>query len=102
MAVEERDYVKESGCCPWKHGAMAFFLSYPLLPAFETAPLQQGDGSVEENCNEAEDDNGHNHSSKLENLAGIDNQVPQAVFAANHFTDNNADKGKTDINFHNA
>ena len=65
-------------------------------------PLEKIDQCVEEDRHNAEDHNGHDHGGKLENLTGIDDQIAKTSFAADHFSDHNADEREADIYFHNA
>ena len=65
-------------------------------------PLEKIDQCVKEDRHNAEDHNGHDHGGKLENLTGIDDQIAKTSFAADHFSDHNADEREADIYFHNA
>lgn len=65
-------------------------------------PLEKIDQCVKEDRHNAEDYNGHDHGGKLENLTGIDDQIAKTSFAADHFSDHNADEREADIYFHNA
>lgn len=65
-------------------------------------PLEKIDQCVKEDRHNAEDHNGHDHGGKLENLTGIDDQIAKTSFAADHFSDHNADEREADIYFHDA
>ena len=64
-------------------------------------PLEKIDQCVEQYCHDAEYHNGHDHGGKLEDLAGIDDQISQASLAADHFPDHDTNERKADIDLHN-
>ena len=65
-------------------------------------PLEKIDQCVEQYCHDAEYHNGHDHGSELEDLTGVYDQIAKPAFASYHFSDDNADERKPDIDLHNA
>ena len=59
--------------------------------------LEQREEGIEQYSHDTENHYRHNHGSELENLAGIDNQIAQASFAANQLSNDNANEGQADI-----
>ena len=63
-------------------------------------PLEKIDQCVKEDRHNAEDHNSHDHGGKLENLAGIDDQISQAGPGGEKLADDDAHQAEADIDFH--
>ena len=71
------------------------FLSLPFVKLF----FQKGNGTIHQGGEDCQNDNRKQHYAHGEGLRGIDNQKAQTILCDEKFSDNDPDKGKSDIDF---
>lgn len=74
-----------------------YILALTLLPVIVFKTLDQ---LVECHGNGAEDDDGSDHHAQLEHLRTVDDQIAEAASCGEKFTDDNAHKRQSDVDFH--
>lgn len=57
---------------------------------------------IKQHGDHTEDDDGSDDHGHLEGLAAVNDQITQSPPCGKEFSDDNADQGKTDIDFHRA